>query len=338
MARPLRLEHPGALWHVTSRGNNRADIFFDDDDRNFFLDLVGEAVVRFHWLLHEYTLMTNHYHLVIETPETTLSRGMKWVNQRYAQRINRKYKRSGHLFQGRFGSQLVEKESHMLEVLRYTVLNPVRAGMVERPEDYRWSSYRAKIGHAPVPEWLTTTTLGEFGKDEVSQREAYRKFVEAGAGLTRSPFDDMVAQLFVGTRTWIERMQALIDTKPRSTEHPAAQRYAGRPDVTQVIEVVADVLETTADEIRQKRGGEERQLVAWLCIYETNERYAKVAAALRLRSTSRVATLAAECVRSVRESLTQRLALDRSLDKLRGSMTMATAILRERYPSVQPHS
>src|SRR5260370_36663525 len=114
MARPLRLEYPGAVWHVMSRGNNRGDIFFADEDRLMFLALLREGVRRFRWILHEFVLMTNHYHLVLETPESTLSRGMKWVNQNYAQWFNRRHDRVGHLFQGRFKSILVEKETHLL--------------------------------------------------------------------------------------------------------------------------------------------------------------------------------------------------------------------------------
>ena len=111
MARSLRLEHPGAVWHVTSRGNNRGDIYLGDEDHLMFLDIFAEAVRRFRWIIHAYTLMTNHFHLVIETPEPTLSRGMKWMNGKYAQWFNRRHKRSGHLFQGRFKGFLVEKES-----------------------------------------------------------------------------------------------------------------------------------------------------------------------------------------------------------------------------------
>ena len=135
MARQLRLEYPGAVWHVTSRGNNRQDIYVDDDDRLMFLGLLAEAVRRFRWIVHAYTLMTNPFHLVIETPVPTLSRGMKWMNGKYAQWFNRRHKRCGHLFQGRFKGFLVEKESYLLTLIRYVALNPVRADMVKRPED-----------------------------------------------------------------------------------------------------------------------------------------------------------------------------------------------------------
>jgi REP element-mobilizing transposase RayT len=332
MARPLRLEHPGAIWHISSRGNNRGDIFFDDADRLLFLGLLGEAVLRFHWLVHVYVLMTNHFHIVIETPEMTLSRGMKWLKQKYVQRVNRKYKRTGSLFEGRFDSQLVERESHLLEVLRYTVLNPVRAFMVQRPEDYRWSSYRATVGLEEAPSWLTTSwTLSHFGQTLEAQQAGYAQFVDAGVGLDRSPFEDVVAQLFLGTRPWIKKMQEITDSKPRNSEHPAAQRYAGRPTVDQVIADVALVFRDSVEGIRTRHGGNERRFVAWLCTYETHQRYAKVAAALRLRSTSRVAALVAECGIALKDPLLS-ISMDRCVDLLRGKLQVLPTIHREEYP------
>jgi len=130
MSRQLRIEYPGAIWHVTSRGNERRDIFRDDDDRHRFLRLLGKVVVIRRWNLHAWVLMANHYHLLIETPEIGLSRGVKWLNQRYAQAFNERHGRVGHLFQGRFKSVLVQREGHLLELLRYIVLNPVRCGIV----------------------------------------------------------------------------------------------------------------------------------------------------------------------------------------------------------------
>ena len=172
---------------------------------------------------------TNHFHLVLETPEPTLSRGMKWMNGKYAQWFNRRHERSGHLFQGRFKGFLVEKESYLLALIRYVALNPVRAGMVKRPEEYPWSSYRATAGYEPAPPWLTTDwALAPFGADLATQQTGYRQFVDEGAGITRSPLEDAVGQLFLGTAPWIEKMRVLIESKPRDTEHPEAQRCAGQ--------------------------------------------------------------------------------------------------------------
>ena len=128
MARPLRLDHAGAVWHLTSRGNERREIFREDEDRERFLRILAGVVKRFRWRVHAYVLMGNHYHLLVDTPEPTLSRGMKHLNGVYTQNFNRRHRRVGHLLQGRFKAILVERESHLLELTRYVVLNPVRPG------------------------------------------------------------------------------------------------------------------------------------------------------------------------------------------------------------------
>lgn len=132
MARPLRLEFPGAIYHVTSRGNARNAIFLDDEDRVLFLACLGAVVTRFGWWCHAYCLMDNHYHLLIETPEGDLSRGMRQLNGVYTQRFNRRHGRAGHVFQGRFKAIVVDRDSYLLELCRYVVLNPIRAGMVSQ--------------------------------------------------------------------------------------------------------------------------------------------------------------------------------------------------------------
>ena len=136
MARPLRIEYDGALYHITSRGNERKAIFRDDEDRVGFLEALQKVNERFNWICHAYCLMNNHYHLVVETPDGNLSKGMRQLNGVYTQYFNRKHHRVGHIFQGRYKSILIEKESYLLEVSRYVVLNPVRAKAVKKPEDW----------------------------------------------------------------------------------------------------------------------------------------------------------------------------------------------------------
>jgi len=154
MARPLRIEFEGAVYHVTSRGNAREDIFLSDSDREMFLKTLAHVVDRFGWVCHAYYLMGNHYHLMIETPQANLSRGMRQLNGIYTQRFNREYHRVGHVFQGRFKSILVEKDAYLLELSRYIVRNPVAAGMVNDVTAWPWSSYRATAGDISAPGFL----------------------------------------------------------------------------------------------------------------------------------------------------------------------------------------
>ena len=164
MTRPLRLAFPGAIYHVTSRGNARAAIYTDDADRMTFLALLTQVVHRYHWLCHAYCLMDNHYHLLIETPEGNVSQGMRQVNGLYTQDFNRRHGHVGHVFQGRYKAIIVERDSYLLVLCRYIVLNPVRAGMVRTAQEYRWSSYRATAGFDEGMTGLCTNwLLAQFG-------------------------------------------------------------------------------------------------------------------------------------------------------------------------------
>jgi REP element-mobilizing transposase RayT len=156
MPRPLRIEFAGALYDLTSRGDRREAIDEDDKDRQRFLDVLAEVAERYHRICHAYCLMTTHYHRVAETVEGNLSQGMRHLNGVYTQASNRRHGRSGHLFQGRFKGIVVDRDAYLLELARYVVLNPVRARMVEAPEQWPWSSYGAMMGTAPAPSWLAS--------------------------------------------------------------------------------------------------------------------------------------------------------------------------------------
>ena len=229
MARPLRIEFCGALYHVTSRGDRREPIFEDDTDRQTFLAILAEGVERFNWLCHAYCLMTNHYHLVVETPQGNLSKGMRQLNGVYTQASNRRHQRSGHLFQGRFKAILVDKESYLLELTRYVVLNPVRAGIVAQVQQWPWSSYRAMVGEAPAPAWLATDgLLAQFGEPREEAQRRYRRFVAEGIG-RESLWAELRQQIYLGDEEFVARMQAQAPVQGDTLTIPRVQRRAPPP-------------------------------------------------------------------------------------------------------------
>ena len=318
MTRPLRLEYPGSLWHITVRGNEKRPTFVGDRDRHRFLDLLGETVRRFGWVLTAYVLMSNHYHLVVELTDNTLSRGMKWLNGSYTQWFNHAHDRVGHLFQGRFKSFLIDKETYFREVVRYVVLNPVRAKMVARPEDYEWSSYRATIGQSVAPSWLAVdAALICFGNDLRTARVQYQRFVDDGVGSSRRPWDDLVGQIYLGSDSWIEKVRQRIEEKARSNDHPSSQRELLRPGMEAVLSAISQVMDVPQDRIRNGRGGTLRSLAAWLGCYEGRLTNCEIAAALRLRSDRRVTTLIADCNLELQRSAMLREGVDRCVTTLR---------------------
>lgn len=234
MARPLRLEYPGALYHVTARGNARQDIYLNDNDREGFLELLGSIIERFHWLCHAYCLMDNHYHLLIETPDANLSTGMRQLNGVYTQRFNRRHGRVGHVFQGRFKAILVDRDSYLLELARYIVLNPVRAKLRKHAGDYAWSSYSATVGEAPAPTLLTTHwILGQFGKQKARSQERYAAFVKEGVG-GESIWNNLQAQVVLGSEKFLTQIEDLLKDAATIKEVPKAQRYVGRPPLKKI--------------------------------------------------------------------------------------------------------
>lgn len=224
MARPLRIELAGGLYHVTSRGDRREDIYFGDDDRLAWLDILGAVCKRFNWAVHAWCQMDNHYHVVVETPEGNLSQGMRQLNGVYTQYVNRAHDRVGHVFQGRFKAILVERDAYLLELARYVVLNPVRAKLVKRPEQWAWSSYRATIGEADRPPWLHTDwLLRQFGSRRSRAMEKYVEFVRAGVGLP-SIWEHLRNQIFLGGDAFIERLHKRAPKDADLGEIPRIQR------------------------------------------------------------------------------------------------------------------
>lgn len=226
MSRPLRIEFPDALYHVTSRGDRREDIYADDVDRRAWLDVLEQVCDRFNWVVLAYCLMSNHYHLLVQTPEANLSAGMRQLNGVYTQRSNRRHGRTGHVFQGRFRAVLVDREAYLLELARYVVLNPVRAGMVPDAAVWPWSSYAAVVGAASAPDWLDVDALlSQFGKRRSSAIARYVDHVRAGVGLP-SVWQQLQQQVYLGDGDFIARMLRHARSGREQIEVPRAQRRA----------------------------------------------------------------------------------------------------------------
>ena len=226
MARPIRLEYAGAIYHVTSRGDRLEDIYDSDADRECFIKTLGDVCKRFNWVCHAYCLMSNHYHLLIETPDANLSKGMRQLNGVYTQAYNRANGRVGHVFQGRYKAIMVEKQGYLLELARYIVLNPVRASMVRSVSQWRWSSYRATTGQVLNPGWLNTDwLLASFSKRKSQAVKLYKAFVAEGKGQP-SPWLQLRNQVYLGSDDFVAQLNALIDGDKELSEIPSSQRRA----------------------------------------------------------------------------------------------------------------
>src|SRR5690349_13339442 len=213
MARPLRIEFPGAVYHVTSRGDRREDIFVDDGDRDALLQILGQALSRFDAQALAYCLMANHYHFVLHTRQPNLSVLMRHINGVYTQTYNRRHHKAGHLFQGRYKAILVDRDAYLLEVCRYVDLNPVRARLVRKPGAWAWSSCRAHLGQAAVPAWLDTPglhgyLLGRPAKSPADRRRAAERYARLVASVADANLWDSALrqQIYLGDEGFVERM------------------------------------------------------------------------------------------------------------------------------------
>ena len=308
MARQLRLEYPGALYHVTARGNNQQTIFQDDTDRLHFLTVFGREILQQQWRCYAYCLMGNHYHLLLETPEPNLSRGMGRLNGSYTQRFNWRHHRVGHLLQGRFKSLLVERESYLMELCRYVVLNPVRAGMVFAPQEWSWSSYRATVGLGASPPWLDLGgVLGLFDADTDRARHAYQQFVADGIGHP-SPWAQITGQIFLGSPAFRERMAALLpDQRPANV--PLAQIDPTRLDPSEIMNRVAAVYGIAPTAVVARTHREAYQTAVWLLRRAANEPLNMVAMRFGV-SPSRISKIQ-DAIESTSPTPQQRVAMER---------------------------
>jgi len=308
MARPLRIEFPGALYHVMSRGNERQPIVRDDRDREKRLDWLRRTVETYGWRLHAFVLMRNHDHLFVETPEANLSAGMQYLNGSYTSYFNRRHRREGHLFQGRFKGHLIEEDGYFLEVSRYIHLNPLRAKIVARPEDYPWSSYPGYVRAGRAVTWVTyARVLGEFGQAAATTRRAYGQFVRAGVQRPpRSPFAEAFEGVLLGSEAFVARIRGLVEEQPTDQSVPQLEHLRQRPSVQAIVRVVAAHFGVDATRWVPGRRTDDasRAVAAYLARRRFGHPAGKVAEALGYRNASSV-TRAIARVESANQHLRQ---------------------------------
>jgi REP element-mobilizing transposase RayT len=264
VARPLRIEYEGALYHVTARGNERGKIFFTKTDYRKFKEYLADAQIKYGFVIHCYVFMTTHYHILIETPDKNLSKIMHYLNSSYTTYINIKRKRSGHLFQGRYKAILVDRDSYLLELSRYMHLNPVRAKMVERPEEYPYSSYDAYIS-GNVELVSVAPVLSMFSKDTITARGKYRAFVESALSEEmESPLKSVYGGMILGSSSFIKDTLAQIEDEMLNKEEISHRKaLQASQDSDDIISIVCERHGVTPDELLSTNRNNLRKM----CIY-----------------------------------------------------------------------
>jgi putative transposase len=315
MARPIRIEYAGAVYHVTARGNERKAVFRDDDDRRRFSETLAECVERFGLVVHAYCLMPNHYHLIAETPRGNLSGSLGWLQTTYSIRFNRRHGRVGHLFQGRFKALLVEADGYARELVRYVHLNPVRprdkkaavpADRQTQLDRYRWSSHRAYAGLEQAPEWLSLDWLSYWGRKRSDARRGYRRSMAGAFGqVARSPLAEARGGLALGGEHFWEKVAAMLE-KREGQEEVRWRRRAGQDKVNHQVREMA---EREAD----------RRIGIWLRVRLAGERPADLARELGYADGSGVLRV----VQRLDVAAEQDRSLRRRLDSARESMGMS---------------
>jgi len=251
MARAWRIEFEGALYHVLSRGNERRDIFFGDDDRQRFLDTLGDMTQRFEIDVFVYALMGNHYHLQLRTRRANLSRAMQWLGVTYANRFNARHSRSGHLFQGRFKNMLVQNDAYLLQLSYYIHRNPLRAKMVERLADYRWSSYRAYAYAQQVPEWLNTEPILSQLVNAEDRHKAYRENTQKYAKEEGRLWEDLRHGFILGSERFVGEIRKTFLPETAHRDIPQQRLLIKEVDLDQILAKVAGFLGCDVGEFKK---------------------------------------------------------------------------------------
>jgi putative transposase len=256
MARALRIEYKGAFYHITSRGNEKRTIFFSKSDHYKFESYLEEAKNKYGYRLHSFVLMPNHYHLLIETPEGNLSKLMHYINSSYTNYINRSKERSGHLFQGRYKAILVDRDNYLLELSRYIHINPVKAGIVEAPQDYPYSSYRFFINKKEEGIVSRDLIWDMISKQRTQAPARYRSFVERGiTGELENPLKDIYGGAILGSNIFVKEALRKVKESILGREEISYRReLRSRIEAGDVLNMVADYFGLSLDSLLQRKG------------------------------------------------------------------------------------
>ncbi len=251
MSRPLRIEWEGGFYHITARGNEKRPIFLIEQDYLRLVSRFESIYKRYGVVIHSYVLMTNHYHVLVETPRANLSAALHDLNTAYTNYFNRRHDRVGHLFQGRYRSFVVEKDPYLLELSRYIHLNPVRAGMVKKPEAYRWSSYPSYLSSGSCPEWLRREdVLEQMDTNPVKGLRKYRQFVEEGLRREiRDPLKAVMGGIALGGETFWEEVKNRVQGLQGQNEVPVLREIRRKTEAGEILEKVASFYGVPADRI-----------------------------------------------------------------------------------------
>lgn len=322
MARPLRVEYEGAMYHVTARGNERSKIFFTKRDYQKFKEYLADAESKYRFNLHAYVLMTNHYHLIIETPDGNLGKIMHYLNGSYTTYINTKRKRSGHLFQGRYKAILIDKDSYLLELSRYLHLNPVRAKMAEKPEEYPHSSYGSYISDRNEEIVTRKMILGMVTGDEEKARAQYRAYVESALGEElKSPMENVYGGMMLGGSGFIRNVLSRLENEQlEGTE--VSNRKALRASIRgeEIISAVCRQYGCTLEEIAGDKRSEARRAGVHLMKKYTGASNAEIGQLFGGLSYSAVAKIS--------QNLSRQMADDKELQGRIGSILAHISIFK----------
>ena len=317
MARQLRVEFENAFYHITSRGNQRDKIFYDAADRERVLEILTRTKERYGFLLHAYALMDNHYHLLMETAKANLSQIMQNINTSYTVYVNRKYRRSGHLLQGRFKGIIVDKDRYLIALSRYIHLNPVRAKLVKRPVDYPWTSYRVFIDQKVENSLVDTEeTLSYFSKRRNRAVRGYREFVEADEGKDENPFAKIEAGILLGEGAFKERVLRLIERMKVDEEIPQTKRLRKRVSIDAVIKACQLFYGKNRKALVERvRGNEGRQVAIYLAKIVSGEKGKEIGRHFGIKGSA-----VSDAIKRIEARLDKESRLRRRIEFLKGKI------------------